>query len=187
MSEQLRRHSDPAGSHARSWRRQDRFFESLRHLRQCRGVLPIRAETPQQPINPYGASKAMAERMLFGAAHALKATVLRYFNAAGADPENEIGEPHDPGTHLIPLLLDAASDRRKNVTSVRNRLLDSRWDMRSRLHPRIRLGRGPRQSSVRSWSAIAPRFTISAMAVDSRLRKLLTRLNGRHDRAGRDW
>jgi UDP-glucose 4-epimerase len=54
----------------------------------------------------------------FGAAHALKATVLRYFNAAGADPENEIGEWHDPETHLIPLLLDAASGRRKNVTVV---------------------------------------------------------------------
>ena len=51
-------------------------------------VLPIREETPQQPINPYGASKAMAERVLadFGTAHGLKATVLRYFNAAGADP-----------------------------------------------------------------------------------------------------
>jgi len=76
------------------------------------GVLPIREETPQQPINPYGASKAIAERVLadFGAA-----TVLRYFNAAGADPENEIGESHDPETHLIPLLLDAASGRRKTV------------------------------------------------------------------------
>jgi UDP-glucose-4-epimerase GalE len=52
----------------------------------------------------------------FGAAHALRSIVLRYFNAAGADPENEIGESHDPETHLIPLLLDAASGSRKNVT-----------------------------------------------------------------------
>jgi UDP-arabinose 4-epimerase len=81
-------------------------------------VLPINEVTPQQPINPYGASKAMVERVLsdFGAAHALRSIVLRYFNAAGADPENEIGESHDPETHLIPLLLDAASGRRKNVT-----------------------------------------------------------------------
>ena len=81
-------------------------------------VLPIREETPQKPINPYGASKAMVERVLFdfGAAYALKSSVLRYFNAAGADPENEIGESHDPETHLVPLLLDAASGRRKNVT-----------------------------------------------------------------------
>jgi len=80
--------------------------------------LPIREETPQLPINPYGASKAMVERVLsdFGVAHALEAVVLRYFNAAGADPENEIGESHDPETHLVPLLLDAASGRRKSVT-----------------------------------------------------------------------
>ena len=80
--------------------------------------LPIREKTPQSPINPYGASKAMVERVIsdFGVAHALKATVLRYFNAAGADPENDIGESHDPETHLIPLLLDAASGRRNNVT-----------------------------------------------------------------------
>jgi UDP-arabinose 4-epimerase len=81
-------------------------------------TLPICEETPQRPINPYGSSKAMAERVLadFGAAHGLAATVLRYFNAAGADPENEIGESHDPETHLIPLLLDAASGRRSKVT-----------------------------------------------------------------------
>jgi len=81
-------------------------------------TLPIREETPQRPINPYGSSKAMAERVLadFGAAHGLATTVLRYFNAAGADPENEIGESHDPETHLIPLLLDAASGRRSEVT-----------------------------------------------------------------------
>ena len=80
--------------------------------------LPIREKTPQSPINPYGASKAMVERLLsdFGVAHALKAIVLRYFNAAGADPENEIGEFHDPETHLVPLLLDAASGRRKSIT-----------------------------------------------------------------------
>jgi UDP-glucose-4-epimerase GalE len=80
--------------------------------------LPIREKTPQSPINPYGASKAMVERLLsdFWIAHALKATVLRYFNAAGADPENEIGESHDPETHLVPLLLDAASGRRKSIT-----------------------------------------------------------------------
>jgi UDP-glucose-4-epimerase GalE len=79
--------------------------------------LPIREKTPQSPINPYGASKAMVERLLsdFGVAHALKAIVLR-FNAAGADPENEIGESHDPETHLVPLLLDAASGHRKSVT-----------------------------------------------------------------------
>lgn len=80
--------------------------------------LPIREDAPQQPINPYGASKAIIERMLkdFAAAHGLSSIALRYFNAAGADPDNEIGEDHDPETHLIPLVLDAASGRRSHVT-----------------------------------------------------------------------
>lgn len=79
---------------------------------------PIVEETPQHPINPYGASKLMVERMLadFDRAHGLKSMVLRYFNAAGADPENEIGEDHDPETHLIPLVLDAATGRKQNIT-----------------------------------------------------------------------
>lgn len=80
--------------------------------------LPIGEDTPQQPINPYGASKLMVERMLadFGAAHGLRSIALRYFNAAGADPDGEIGESHDPETHLIPLVLDAAAGRRPAVT-----------------------------------------------------------------------
>jgi UDP-arabinose 4-epimerase len=80
--------------------------------------VPIREETPQRPINPYGASKLMVERMLadFDAAHGLRSISLRYFNAAGADPDNETGEEHDPETHLIPLTLDAVSGRRSSVT-----------------------------------------------------------------------
>ena len=110
--------------------------------------LPIREKTPQSPINPYGASKAMVERLLsdFGVAHALKAIVLRYFNAAGADPENEIGEFHNPETHLVPLLLDAASGRRKSITVFGTDYPNSRRDRCPRLHPCIRLGGGPHQS-----------------------------------------
>ncbi|SFV32739.1 UDP-glucose 4-epimerase GalE [Hyphomicrobium facile] len=80
--------------------------------------LPITEETPQRPINPYGASKLMVERILqdFGTAHRINSIALRYFNAAGADPENEIGEDHDPETHLIPLALDACSGKRSSVT-----------------------------------------------------------------------
>ncbi len=72
--------------------------------------LPIREDTPQAPINPYGASKLMVERMLadFGHAHGLRSVALRYFNAAGADPEGKIGERHEPETHLIPLAIAAA-------------------------------------------------------------------------------
>lgn len=80
--------------------------------------LPIVENTAQMPINPYGASKLMVERMLsdFGSAHGLRTIALRYFNAAGADPDNEIGEQHSPETHLIPLVLDAASGRRAHIT-----------------------------------------------------------------------
>ena len=80
--------------------------------------LPITEVTPQIPINPYGASKLMVERMLadFDAAHRLRSISLRYFNAAGADPDNEIGEDHTPETHLIPLVLDAASGLRETIT-----------------------------------------------------------------------
>jgi UDP-arabinose 4-epimerase len=79
--------------------------------------LPIADTTPQNPINPYGASKLMVERMLadFGPAYGMGFTALRYFNAAGADPDGQIGEDHDPETHLIPLVLDAASGRRENI------------------------------------------------------------------------
>lgn len=80
--------------------------------------VPIGEQHPQRPINPYGASKWMVERMLadFGSAHGLRAIALRYFNAAGADPDGEIGEVHDPETHLLPLVLDAAAGRLAAVT-----------------------------------------------------------------------
>lgn len=80
--------------------------------------IPIDEAHPQRPINPYGASKLMIERILqdFYAAHGLNSVALRYFNACGADPEGEIGECHDPETHLIPLILQAASGRRDSIT-----------------------------------------------------------------------
>ncbi|MDR1856223.1 MAG: UDP-glucose 4-epimerase GalE [Desulfovibrio sp.] len=79
--------------------------------------VPIPENHPQDPINPYGRSKLMVERILadYDAAYGLRNVCLRYFNAAGADPEARIGEEHDPETHLIPLVLDAALGRRKDV------------------------------------------------------------------------
>ncbi len=73
---------------------------------------------PQAPVNPYGASKLAVERMLgdFHAAFGLRSVIFRYFNAAGADPDHEIGEDHRPETHLVPLVLDAASGRRDAIT-----------------------------------------------------------------------
>ncbi len=80
--------------------------------------VPIPETAPKQPINPYGETKLVVENMLrdFGAAHGLRSTALRYFNAAGADPDGEIGERHDPETHLIPLALDAVSGRGPPLT-----------------------------------------------------------------------
>jgi UDP-glucose-4-epimerase GalE len=71
--------------------------------------IPIAEDHPQRPINPYGHSKLFVERMLadLQAAHGLPWIALRYFNAAGADPDGEIGEVHDPETHLIPLVIAA--------------------------------------------------------------------------------
>ena len=79
---------------------------------------PIDEAHPQKPINPYGSSKLMIERILqdYADAYGLNSVCLRYFNACGADPEGEIGECHDPETHLIPLILQAASGRRKSIT-----------------------------------------------------------------------
>jgi UDP-arabinose 4-epimerase len=81
-------------------------------------TIPIGERTVPNPINPYGFSKLVCERMMddFARAHGMKSARLRYFNAAGADPTAEIGEDHDPETHLIPLVLDAASGRRPDVT-----------------------------------------------------------------------
>jgi UDP-glucose-4-epimerase GalE len=71
--------------------------------------IPIAEDHPQRPINPYGFSKLFVERMLIdlGAAYGLPSIALRYFNAAGADPDGDIGEAHSPETHLIPLILAA--------------------------------------------------------------------------------
>lgn len=78
--------------------------------------IPITEDMQQNPINPYGASKLMIERILkdYLIAYGVEFVVLRYFNAAGADPEGEIGESHTPETHIIPLILDAASGKRED-------------------------------------------------------------------------
>ena len=80
--------------------------------------VPIDEQHPKQPINPYGLSKWMIEQILgdYDRAYGLKSTCLRYFNAAGADPDGELGERHNPETHLIPLVLQAASGRRDAIT-----------------------------------------------------------------------
>ncbi len=80
--------------------------------------VPIDERHPKEPINPYGRSKWMVEQMLadFDRAYGLRSSCLRYFNAAGADPDALMGECHLPETHLVPLVLQAASGRRAAVT-----------------------------------------------------------------------
>jgi UDP-glucose-4-epimerase GalE len=80
--------------------------------------LPLTEDHPREPLNPYGATKLAVERMLadLDRSAGLRSVALRYFNAAGADPDGETGEAHDPETHLIPLVLEAArSGRPVNV------------------------------------------------------------------------
>lgn len=80
-------------------------------------ALPIAEDHPQRPINPYGWSKLMIEQMLrdYEQAFGIRYVSLRYFNAAGADPDGEAGEDHDPETHLIPLAIEAALDQRSEL------------------------------------------------------------------------
>ncbi len=80
--------------------------------------IPIDETHPQAPINPYGWSKFIVERMLedYHRAYGLHSTALRYFNAAGCDPEGEIGERHEPETHAIPLAILAGLGRGEDFT-----------------------------------------------------------------------
>jgi UDP-glucose 4-epimerase len=79
--------------------------------------VPMDEKHPRQPVSPYGFSKFAVERILadYDRAYGLRSMCLRYFNAAGADPDAQIGERHEPETHLIPLVLQAASGRRAHV------------------------------------------------------------------------
>jgi UDP-arabinose 4-epimerase len=79
--------------------------------------VPIDEAHPQAPVNPYGESKLMVEKMLrwYGDIYGLRWIALRYFNAAGADPDGEIGEDHDPESHLIPVVIGAAQGKRPPV------------------------------------------------------------------------
>ena len=81
-------------------------------------TMPIVETLPKNPINPYGLAKYFVEQTLgwYSKAYDFRYAALRYFNAAGADPQQETGEVHDPETHLIPLVLEAALGRRKSIS-----------------------------------------------------------------------
>jgi UDP-glucose 4-epimerase len=80
--------------------------------------VPMDERHPQQPINPYGESKYICEKIMsaYDAAHGLRFASLRYFNAAGADPQGRIGESHEPESHLIPIILQTAQGKRAAVS-----------------------------------------------------------------------
>ncbi len=80
--------------------------------------IPISENQPQQPINPYGMSKLMVEKILsdFEHAYGLRSVRFRYFNAAGADPQGRLGEDHEPETHIIPLVLLTAMGKRESIS-----------------------------------------------------------------------
>ncbi|HSP66852.1 MAG TPA: UDP-glucose 4-epimerase GalE, partial [Bryobacteraceae bacterium] len=80
-------------------------------------TIPITEAEQKKPVNPYGETKLFVERMLYwyGIAHGLKWVAPRYFNAAGADPEGELGEVHDPETHLIPAAIEALLGQRPQL------------------------------------------------------------------------
>ncbi len=90
-------------------------------------ILPIPEDHPQKTTNPYGETKLMYERILRDYDHAfgLKSVSLRYFNAAGADPEGRLGEDHTPEQHIIPLVIDAALGRRPDI-----KIFGTDWDTR---------------------------------------------------------
>jgi len=79
--------------------------------------VPISEDHPLEPVNPYGEGKVFVEKALrwYGEIHGFKYISLRYFNAAGADPEGELGEVHDPETHLIPRILEVALGKRPSI------------------------------------------------------------------------
>ena len=80
--------------------------------------MPIKETDPQNPINPYGLSKLMMEKMMHWAdkAYGIKFVALRYFNVAGAAPDGTIGEDHGPETHLVPIILQVAQGKRKELS-----------------------------------------------------------------------
>lgn len=97
----------------------DRFiFSSTAAIFGSPQYVPIDERHPRAPISPYGRTKNMVEDVLsdYERAYGLRSACLRYFNAAGADPEAKLGERHDPESHLIPLALQAASGRRAGLS-----------------------------------------------------------------------
>ena len=111
--------------------------------------LPIEESSPKNPINPYGVTKLFLEQVLsaYRYSHGLQHVCLRYFNAAGAHPSGEIGEYHDPETHLIPLALKAVLGTSRPAQSIWQRSADTGWDLHPRFCACFGSGPSPRQGA----------------------------------------
>ena len=96
----------------------DIIFSSTAAVYGFPDKVPVSESAALKPINPYGWSKLMMERYIedYCSAYGMRSVILRYFNAAGADPEGFLGERHDPENHLIPLMLMAVKDRSRTLT-----------------------------------------------------------------------
>ena len=107
--------------------------------------VPVAEDAPTEPINPYGWSKLMTERMLTdaAAAHPLNFCILRYFNVAGADPQGRAGLSTAGATHLIKVAVEAAMRQARPCRRLRHRLRHARRHRRARLYPRHRPRRRP--------------------------------------------
>ena len=105
-------------------------------------VLPVREDAPTRPMSPYGTSKLMSEIMLHdvAAAHDLRYVILRYFNVAGADPQQRTGQSTPAATHLIKVAVETALGMRAEARRLRHGLSDARRHLHPRLHPRQRSG-----------------------------------------------
>ncbi len=131
---------------------------------------PIDEDHPQRPINTYGETKLAIERALphFERAYGIRSVVLRYFNAAGADPDGIIGEDHQPEVHLIPRAIDAVLGA-EPLVDLRRRLPDARRHLPARLRPRRRSRRRAPAGARRICRPVARRApTTSASAGRSR-------------------
>ena len=113
LSQQRRRRAVGARRHGGDRRPAPRVLVDLRGLRQRPTTTPIHEDLPKRPINAYGETKLAIEHALphFEQAYGLRSVALRYFNAAGADPDGELGEDHAPEIHVIPRALDTAMGR----------------------------------------------------------------------------
>ena len=134
-------------------------------------VNPITEDTPHKPVNPYGASKAMVERILddFARAYGMGVVALRYFNACGADPEGEIGELRDPETHLIARAMMAIQGHISDFAVFGTDYADARWHRHQGLRPRLRSRRRPRhERATAAWGEGSAATSISAPAAATR-------------------